>query len=176
MTRNRGVNLEKMYGIVSKLPGRRISKQAPFCIRAVMEEKFDDSVLQANSNVLWELGWIAWAMESSFKIRIPYIFKTFKFGLSSVITILPIPNLIAANLLLILTIYIILRAKFSLTPDMPRLVIIRMVVNLGIGVLFGYIPFFGAWLLAWWKPNQTNVQMLAKSVPCFDYDNDQHKD
>jgi hypothetical protein len=125
--------------------------------------------LEANTRILSALGWIAWGLESSLLITIPY-YKSVTFGLSSILAFIPEnPFVSPSHILGFLAVYIVFRAYF-LKPTLPSRVYIRALFNLFLGVVFSRIPWFGAMLLGWWKPNQSNVAMLEELVPYIDYD------
>src|SRR5262249_28295863 len=135
--------------------------------------EMDEEQLRKNAAILKELRWIAWVLEGAvtfkfFDTKMPWTWKTYSFGLSSVITFVPLPGFISANLVMLLTCWIVLRAWTSLQPPLSNWVMCRVMMNLVIGGCMGYVPLFGAMLLVWWKPNQTNVELIARNVPSHD--------
>jgi hypothetical protein len=88
--------------------------------------------------------------------RIP--FTGMRFGIDGIIGLVPgLGDVLAGLLSLIIPI-----AAWS--RGVPYVTLIRMGVNLGIGVLIGSIPLFGDAFDIAWKPNRRNYQLLQRHL------------
>ena len=88
--------------------------------------------------------------------RIP--FTRFRFGIDGVIGLVPgLGDVIAGMLSLIIPIA-------AWTRGVPYIALMRMGVNLAIGVLVGSIPFLGDAFDIAWKPNRRNYQLLQRHL------------
>src|ERR1019366_10509779 len=88
--------------------------------------------------------------------RIP--FTGMRFGIDGIIGLVPgLGDVLAGLLSLIIPI-----AAWS--RGVPYVTLIRMGVNLGIGVLIGSIPLFGDAFDIAWKPNRRNYQLLQRRL------------
>eukprot|EP00475_Leptophrys_vorax_P046368 TRINITY_DN9933_c0_g1_i3.p1 TRINITY_DN9933_c0_g1~~TRINITY_DN9933_c0_g1_i3.p1 ORF type:complete len:168 (-),score=46.49 TRINITY_DN9933_c0_g1_i3:818-1321(-) len=125
--------------------------------------------VESNTKILFRLGWIAWGLECSLKISIPY-YKSVTFGLSTLLAFIPQnPFISASDIVNLLALYIIIRAYF-LKPALPFGIYVKMLFNLFLGLVFSRIWFIGGMLMGWWKPNRRNVALLEEYVPYIDYD------
>ncbi|MGJ6980135.1 DUF4112 domain-containing protein [Aestuariimicrobium soli] len=52
----------------------------------------------------------------------------------------------------------------SIRLRLPLPIIARMLLNLGIDALLGYIPYAGPFLDAFWRANRKNVRLLEKAL------------
>jgi len=88
--------------------------------------------------------------------RIP--FTRFRFGIDGIIGLVPgLGDVIAGILSLIIPIA-------AWTRGVPYIAVMRMGVNLTIGVLVGSIPFLGDAFDVAWKPNRRNYQLLQRHL------------
>ena len=84
--------------------------------------------------------------------RIP--FTPFRFGVDGLIGLVPgLGDVIAGLLSLVIPLA-------AWTRGVPYVALVRMCVNLGIGVLIGSIPVFGDLFDVAWKPNRRNYQLM----------------
>jgi hypothetical protein len=94
---------------------------------------------------------LAWLLDSS----IPVPGTRFTIGLDAVIGLLPF---VGDALGVLLSSYILSEAA---RLRAPRIVLIRMALNLGIEGIIGIIPFAGDVFDAAWKANHRNVRLLS---------------
>jgi hypothetical protein len=88
--------------------------------------------------------------------RIP--FTQFRFGIDGIIGLIPgLGDVIAGILSLIIPIA-------AWTRGVPYVAIVRMGVNVTIGVLVGSVPFLGDAFDMAWKPNRRNYQLLQRHL------------
>ena len=81
-----------------------------------------------------------------------------RFGLDGIIGLVPgLGDVVAGILSLIIPIAAWIRG-------VPYITIVRMTVNIGIGVLVGSIPIFGDIFDIAWKPNRRNYQLLVRHI------------
>lgn len=81
-----------------------------------------------------------------------------RFGIDGIIGLVPgLGDVIAGLLSLIIPIAAWIRG-------VPYVTIVRMTVNIGIGVLVGSIPIFGDIFDIAWKPNRRNYQLLLRHI------------
>jgi len=82
----------------------------------------------------------------------------FRFGLDGIIGLVPAAGDVLAGLLsLVIPIAAWIRG-------VPYVTLVRMAVNIGIGVLVGAVPFFGDIFLVAWKANRRNYNLLQLHV------------
>ena len=88
--------------------------------------------------------------------RIP--FTRFRFGIDGVIGLVPgLGDVLAGLLSLVIPIA-------AWTRGVPYVTLLRMAVNLGIGVLVGTIPILGDAFDIAWKPNRRNYKLLQRHL------------
>jgi len=88
--------------------------------------------------------------------RIP--FTRFRFGIDGIIGLVPgLGDVIAGILSLVIPIA-------AWTRGVPYVALLRMGVNLGIGVLVGSIPLLGDAFDIAWKPNRRNYQLMQRHI------------
>src|SRR3569833_4632974 len=88
--------------------------------------------------------------------RIP--FTRFRFGIDGIIGLVPgLGDVIAGIFSLIIPIA-------AWTRGVPYVALMRMAVNLGIGVLVGSIPLLGGAFEIAWKPNRRNYQLMQRHI------------
>jgi hypothetical protein len=88
--------------------------------------------------------------------RIP--FTRFRFGIDGIIGLVPgLGDVIAGILSLVIPIA-------AWTRGVPYIALMRMGVNLTIGVLVGSIPFIGDAFDMAWKPNRRNYRLLQRHL------------
>ena len=81
-----------------------------------------------------------------------------RFGLDGIIGLVPgLGDVLAGILSLIIPLAAWIRG-------VPYITIVRMTVNIGIGVLVGSIPIFGDIFDIAWKPNRRNYQLLTRHI------------
>ena len=81
-----------------------------------------------------------------------------RFGLDGIIGLVPgLGDVLAGLLSLIIPLAAWVRG-------VPYVTLLRMVVNLAIGVLVGTIPVFGDVFDIWWKANRRNYLLLTRSL------------
>ena len=81
-----------------------------------------------------------------------------RFGMDGIIGLVPgLGDVIAGLLSLVIPIAAWMRG-------IPYVALVRMLVNLGIGVLIGSIPLFGDLFDIAWKPNRRNYQLLQRHL------------
>ena len=81
-----------------------------------------------------------------------------RFGLDGIIGLVPgLGDVLAGILSLIIPLAAWIRG-------VPYITIVRMTVNIGIGVLVGSIPIFGDIFDIAWKPNRRNYQLLVRHI------------
>jgi len=81
-----------------------------------------------------------------------------RFGLDGIIGLVPgLGDVLAGMLSLIIPLAAWVRG-------VPYITILRMTVNIGIGVLVGSIPIFGDIFDIAWKPNRRNYQLLTRHI------------
>ncbi len=82
----------------------------------------------------------------------------FRFGIDGIIGLVPgLGDVLAGLLSLVIPIAAWMRG-------VPYIAIVRMAINLGIGVLIGTIPIFGDLFDIAWKPNRRNYQLLQRHL------------
>lgn len=83
---------------------------------------------------------------------------SFRFGLDGIIGLVPgLGDVIAGLLSLVIPLAAWVRG-------VPYIALVRMAVNLGIGVLVGSIPILGDLFDVAWKPNRRNYQLLVRHL------------
>ena len=83
---------------------------------------------------------------------------SFRFGIDGIIGLVPgLGDVLAGLLSLVIPISAWMRG-------VPYIAIIRMAINLGIGVLIGTIPILGDLFDIAWKPNRRNYQLLQRHL------------
>ena len=88
--------------------------------------------------------------------RIP--FTGFRFGIDGIIGIVPgLGDVIAGILSLVIPIA-------AWTRGVPYVALMRMAVNLGVGILIGSIPILGDAFDIAWKPNRRNYQLMQRHL------------
>jgi hypothetical protein len=88
--------------------------------------------------------------------RIP--FTRFRFGIDGIIGLVPgLGDVIAGIFSLVIPIA-------AWTRGVPYVALMRMAVNLGIGVLVGSIPLLGDAFDIAWKPNRRNYQLMQRHI------------
>jgi hypothetical protein len=88
--------------------------------------------------------------------RIP--FTRIRFGIDGIIGLVPgLGDVLAGLLSLIIPLAAWIRG-------VPYITLVRMAVNLGIGVLVGTIPVLGDAFDIAWKPNRRNYQLLQRHI------------
>ena len=88
--------------------------------------------------------------------RIP--FTRFRFGIDGIIGLVPgLGDVIAGVFSLVIPIA-------AWTRGVPYVALMRMAVNLGIGVLVGSIPLLGDAFDIAWKPNRRNYQLMQRHI------------
>ena len=88
--------------------------------------------------------------------RIP--FTRIRFGIDGIIGLVPgLGDVLAGLLSLVIPLAAWIRG-------VPYVTLIRMTVNLGIGVLVGTIPVFGDAFDIFWKPNRRNYRLLQRHL------------
>ncbi len=88
--------------------------------------------------------------------RIP--FTRIRFGLDGIIGLVPgLGDVLAGLLSLVIPVAAWIRG-------VPYITLVRMAVNLGIGVLVGTIPILGDAFDIAWKPNRRNYQLLQRHL------------
>ena len=81
-----------------------------------------------------------------------------RFGFDGLVGLIPgIGDLVAGLLSLLFPL-----AAWS--RGLPKVTLLRMAVNLAIGVLVGSIPFAGDAFDIWWKPNRRNLRLLRRHI------------
>ena len=81
-----------------------------------------------------------------------------RFGIDGIIGLVPgLGDVLAGLLSLIIPLAAWIRG-------IPYITLLRMMVNLGIGVLIGTIPLFGDIFDIAWKPNRRNYQLLVRHL------------
>ena len=81
-----------------------------------------------------------------------------RFGIDGIIGLVPgLGDVLAGILSLIIPLAAWIRG-------VPYVTIVRMTVNIGIGVLVGSIPIFGDIFDIAWKPNRRNYQLLVRHI------------
>jgi len=81
-----------------------------------------------------------------------------RFGIDGIIGLVPgLGDVLAGLLSLIIPLAAWIRG-------LPYITLVRMTVNLGIGVLIGTIPLFGDIFDIAWKPNRRNYQLLTRHL------------
>jgi hypothetical protein len=82
----------------------------------------------------------------------------FRFGIDGIIGLVPgLGDVLAGLLSLVIPIAAWIRG-------VPYITLIRMAINLGIGVLIGTIPLFGDLFDIAWKPNRRNYLLLQRHL------------
>jgi hypothetical protein len=82
----------------------------------------------------------------------------FRFGIDGIIGLVPgLGDVLAGLLSLIIPLAAWIRG-------VPYVTLMRMAVNLGIGVLIGTIPLFGDIFDIAWKPNRRNYQLMQRHL------------
>jgi len=100
------------------------------------------------------LDHIAWLLDECFRLPGTGI----RFGLDGIIGLVPgLGDVLAGILSLIIPLAAWIRG-------VPYITILRMTVNIGIGVLVGSIPLFGDIFDVFWKPNRRNYQLLTRHI------------
>ena len=98
-----------------------------------------------------DLDRLAWLLDSS--IRLP---GGYRIGVDGLIGLIPgIGDAIGA----LLSLYIVLRAS---SFDIPKAVLARMLMNVGVETLVGAVPVFGDLFDFAFKANQRNVSLLRR--------------
>jgi hypothetical protein len=88
--------------------------------------------------------------------RVP--FTRFRFGIDGIIGLVPgLGDVLAGLLSLIIPIA-------AWTRGVPYITLVRMALNLGIGVLVGTIPILGDAFDIAWKPNRRNYRLLQRHL------------
>ena len=88
--------------------------------------------------------------------RVP--FTRFRFGIDGVIGLVPgLGDVVAGILSLIIPIA-------AWTRGVPYVALVRMAINVGIGVLVGSIPLLGDAFDIAWKPNRRNYQLMQRHI------------
>lgn len=88
--------------------------------------------------------------------RVP--FTRFRFGIDGIIGLVPgLGDVIAGLLSLVIPIA-------AWTRGVPYIALVRMAVNLGIGVLVGSVPILGDAFDMAWKPNRRNFQLMQRHI------------
>jgi hypothetical protein len=88
--------------------------------------------------------------------RVP--FTRFRFGIDGIIGLVPgLGDVLAGLLSLIIPIA-------AWTRGVPYITLVRMALNLGIGVLVGTIPILGDAFDMAWKPNRRNYRLLQRHL------------
>jgi hypothetical protein len=88
--------------------------------------------------------------------RIP--FTGIRFGIDGIIGIVPgLGDVVAGLLSLIIPLA-------AWTRGVPYITLVRMAVNIGIGVLVGSIPILGDAFDIAWKPNRRNYRLLQRQL------------
>ena len=83
---------------------------------------------------------------------------SFRFGIDGIIGLVPgLGDVLAGLLSLVIPIAAWMRG-------VPYIALVRMTINLGIGVLIGTIPIFGDLFDIAWKPNRRNYQLLQRHL------------
>ena len=93
---------------------------------------------------------LAWLLDSS----IPVPGTNFRFGLDPVLGLFPV---LGDALGALISSYIVIHAA---RLGAPKLVLLRMALNIGIETVIGAIPLAGTLFDAAWKANQRNVRLL----------------
>ena len=97
---------------------------------------------------------LAWFLDSS--IEVPG--TRYRIGLDPLIGLIPV---LGDLITMVIGSYIVLTAA---RLGVPRTVVMRMLVNLGIDVTLGAIPFAGDLLDATWKANSQNARLLDQAL------------
>lgn len=80
----------------------------------------------------------------------------FRFGLDPVLGLIPgVGDLLSG----FLSGYVLLVAA---REGVPKVILLRMLANVGIDTLFGSIPLLGDLFDVWWKANTRNLQLLQR--------------
>jgi len=88
--------------------------------------------------------------------RIP--FTRFRFGIDGIIGLVPgLGDVVAGILSLVIPIA-------AWTRGVPYVSLVRMAINIGIGVLIGSIPLLGDAFDIAWKPNRRNYQLMQRHI------------
>jgi hypothetical protein len=88
--------------------------------------------------------------------RIP--FTRIRFGIDGIIGLVPgLGDVIAGILSLVIPIA-------AWTRGVPYVTLVRMAINIGIGVLVGSIPLLGDAFDIAWKPNRRNYQLMQRHI------------
>ncbi len=112
-----------------------------------------DRTLQKRSPLSDEsLDQIATVLDECFRIPGTHI----RVGVDAIIGLIPgLGDLIGGLLSLIFVIAAFVRG-------LPKIAILRMVVNIGLDVSLGAVPFLGDAFDAWWKVNRRNYNVLMR--------------
>src|SRR5580698_9269133 len=100
------------------------------------------------------LRWLEILLDEAF--RIP--FTGIRFGIDGIIGLVPgLGDVIAGLLSLVIPLAAWIRG-------VPYVTLVRMLLNLGIGVLVGTIPIFGDIFDVAWKTNKRNYRLLTRHL------------
>ena len=119
---------------------------------------------QASTGNRWEHG--AWIFRDStlrsLEVLLDEAFRIpgtqFRFGIDGLIGLVPgIGDVIAGVMSLVIPLAAWMRGA-------PYVMLVRMTLNLGIGVLVGSIPFLGDAFDMVWKPNRRNFRLLQRHL------------
>ena len=112
----------------------------------------------------WRLG--AWIFRNETLAEIEFLLDEafhlpgtrIRFGFDGIVGLLPgIGDVVAGLLSLVIPIAAWVRG-------VPKVTLVRMSVNLAVGVLVGSIPLFGDAFDILWKPNRRNFQLLHRHI------------
>jgi hypothetical protein len=120
-----------------------------------MEDSLENPQLdQTLSPILTRIRWFSYALDRS----IPVPGTQFRFGLDPILGLVPVAGDILGA---IASLYILLEAaRFHL----PRITLIRMVLNILCETVIGIIPVVGNLFDAAWKANTRNLALLEAHI------------
>lgn len=86
----------------------------------------------------------------------------FRFGVDALVGLIPgLGDVIGGFLSLILVVA-------GWVRGVPKIALAHMVVNIGIDVVVGAVPFLGDGFVAWWKVNRRNFNLLMRHQRAID--------
>jgi hypothetical protein len=83
----------------------------------------------------------------------------FRFGLNPILDLIPAVGDGAAALISALTLFVAARYR------VPKVIIVRMGVNIALNALIGLIPGVGEIFAFWFRPSHRNYQLLRTHIP-----------